>query len=449
MAYKEVDPRFGGWEDVREIAGEYRLMVDLVMNHVSSKSKWFRRFKKWDVRYRDYFLWSDNRMNMPEVFRPRDLPLFTEFETAMGTKYVWTTFSPDQVDLNYKNPEVLLRIIDVFLFYLSQGGEIVRLDAIGYVWKEPHTSCVNLSKTHQIVRLLRAILEYAAPYALIVTEANFPYKDNVSYLGEGHESNMVYKFSLPPLVLDAFARKDTTYIRRISDRTRKDLLFFDFLASQDGIGLSSAREILSKKDFENILRQMESRGGLISYERQNGRRSPYEINITYFDAINDPHWSPDPLAVKRFIASQAIMLCLKGVPGIYIHSLLGSRNYYKGVEKTGRKRQINREKLAEASVREVLSDIHTRQHQVLEGFLRLLNVRRKIPAFDPYGGREVIASDKRLLVIRRRWHTMAVLVVINVSDDTVMLPEYSGKSDIITERPFRGRVDPYGVYFLR
>jgi sucrose phosphorylase len=447
--YKKVDPRFGGWEDVREIAGEYRLMVDLVMNHVSSKSKWFRRFKKGDVRYRDYFLWNDNRMNMPEVFRPRDLPLFTEFETAMGTKYVWTTFSPDQVDLNYKNPEVLLRIIDVFLFYLSQGVEIVRLDAIGYVWKESHTSCVNLSKTHQIVRLLRAILEYAAPYALIVTEANFPYKDNVSYFGEGHESNMVYKFSLPPLVLDAFARKDTTYIRKISDRTRKDLLFFDFLASQDGIGLSSAREILSKKDFDNILRLMESRGGLISYERQNGRRSAYEINITYFDAINDPHWSPDPLAVKRFIASQAIMLCLKGVPGIYIHSLLGSRNYYKGVKKTGKKRQINREKLAEGSVREALLAVHTRQHQVVEGFLQLLNVRKRIPAFDPYGGRKVIASDKRLLVIRRQSHTMEVLVVINVSDDTVMLPEYNGKSDIITERPFRGRVDPYGVYFLR
>ena len=449
MDYKEVDPRFGGWEDVWEIAGEYRLMVDLVMNHVSSKSKWFRRFKGGDVRYRDYFLWSDNRMEMPEVFRPRDLPLFTEFETAMGTKYVWTTFSADQVDLNYKNPEVLLRIIDVFLFYLSQGVEIVRLDAIGYVWKEPHTSCVNLSKTHQIVRLLRGILEYVAPYALILTEANFPYRDNVSYFGEGHEANMVYKFSLPPLVLDAFARKDTTYIREVSNRTREDLLFFDFLASQDGIGLSSAKEILAARDFNNLLRLTETRGGLISNETKNGRKEPYELNITYFDGINDPHWSPDPLAVQRFIASQAIMLALKGVPGIYIHSLLGSRNYYKGIKETGEKRQINREKLAEDGVREALSDIHTRQHQVLEGFLRLLNARRRIAAFDPYGGREVIASDKRLLVIRRRSHAMVVLVVINVSDDTVTLLEYAGKSDMISEAPFRGSVDPYGVYFLQ
>lgn len=447
--YKEVDPRFGTWEDIQRIAGEYRLMVDLVMNHVSSKSKWFLRFLKGDRRYGDYFLWSDNRLTMPEVFRPRDLPLFTKFETAIGTKYVWTTFSSDQIDLNYKNPEVLLRIIDVLLFYLSQGAEIIRLDAIGYIWKEPHTTCVNLSKTHQIVKLLRRVLEYVAPYALILTEANFPYRENVSYFGEGHEANMVYNFSLPPLVIDAFARKDTTYIQKISDRTRDDLLFFDFLASQDGIGLLSAREILSNKDFDSILRLTESHGGLISYERENRTKAPYELNITYFDAINNPNNPTDPLAIKRFIASQAIMLSLKGVPGIYIHSLLGSGNYYKGVQETGENRKINRETLPEDAVDEALSDVHARQHQVLQRFLQLLNVRRQIPAFHPSGAREVIASDKRLLVIVRQFHGKAVWVLINVSEDAVLVPEYSGKSDIITKTPFHGRVDPYSVYFLR
>jgi sucrose phosphorylase len=447
--HKEVDPRFGTWEDVQEIAGEYRLMVDLVMNHVSSKSKWFTRFLQGDRRYRDYFIWSDKKLEMPEVFRPRDLPLSTRFETAIGTKYVWTTFSADQIDLNYKNPEVLLRMLDIFLFYLSQGAEIIRLDAIGYIWKEPHTTCVNLSKTHQIVRLLRRILEYVAPYALLVTEANFPYRDNVSYFGEGHEANMVYNFSLPPLVLDAFARKDTTYLRKISNRTRDDLLFLDFLASQDGIGLLSAREILSKKDFDNILRLTELHGGLISYERENRTKAPYELNITYFDAINNRNNPIDPLAVKRFIASQAIMLSLKGVPGIYIHSLLGSRNYYKGVKETGVNRTINRETLREDALGKALSDVHTRQHQVLERFLQLLNIRREIPAFHPSGSKEVVASEKRLLVIVRRFHGEAVWVLINVSEDTVLVPEYSGKSDIITKTPFHGRADPYSVYFLR
>lgn len=217
--YKEVEPAFGSWEDIGNISRDYRLIVDLVLNHVSSRSEWFRAFLKGDTRYRNYFIWSNKRVKMPEVFRPRDTPLFTEFPTADGKKYLWTTFGPDQIDLNYKTPEVLLRMIDVLLFYLSKGAEVIRLDAIGYVWKEPHTSCVNLSKTHQIVRLFRSVLEYVAPYALILTEANFPYKENISYFGEGHEANMVYKFSLPPLVMDAFARKDTPYIKSVTERT--------------------------------------------------------------------------------------------------------------------------------------------------------------------------------------------------------------------------------------
>lgn len=447
--YKEVDPRFGSWEHIQKIARDYRLMVDLVMNHVSSKSKWFARFLQGDKRYREYFIWTDKPIDMPKVFRPRESPLFTKFDTAIGEKYVWTTFSPDQIDLNFKNPEVLLKIIDVLLFYLSQGVEIIRLDAIGYIWKEPHTSCVNLSKTHQIVKLFRRILEYVAPYALILTEANFPYRDNVSYFGEGHEANMVYNFSLPPLVVDAFARKDTSYIREETNRHRQGLLFFDFLASHDGIGLSSAKGILSKTDFENLLQITEAHSGLISYEVKEGEKVPYELNITYFDAINDPNQERDSLAVRRYIASQAIMLALKGVPGIYIHSLLGSRNYYRGVEDSEIKRMINRERLPWHIIHESLSDVHSLRYQVFASFLQLLNDREQIPSFHPSGTREVLDVDKRLLVVMRQFKDERVYAVINVSDDTIKLPEYRGKSDLITHTSFDGKVAPYGVYFLK
>ena len=447
--YKEVDPRFGTWRDIQQIANNYRLMVDLVMNHVSSKSRWFQGFLRGDKRYRDYFIWSDSEIEMPKVFRPRETPLFSKFETAVGEKYVWTTFSADQIDLNFKNPEVLLKIIDILLFYLSQGVEIIRLDAIGYVWKEPHTSCVNLSKTHQIVKLLRRILEYVAPYALILTEANFPYKDNISYFGEGHEANMVYNFSLPPLVVDAFAREDVSYIREETKGYRHDLLFFDFLASHDGIGLSSGKEILKKADFENLLRITKAHGGLISYEVKDGIKVPYELNISYFDAINNPNQARDPLAVKRFIASQAIMLALKGVPGIYIHSLLGSRNYTRGVEDSGIKRMINRERLSQDVIDSIVSDAHSLRNQVLDSFLQLLNDRKQLPSFHPSGTREVLSKDKRLLTIVRQYKGESICVVINVSDDKLILPEYQGKCDLITNTIFNGKVNPYGVYFLR
>jgi glycosidase len=446
--YKGVDPALGTWEEVRKISREYRLMVDLVLNHVSSGSEWFLGFLKGDRRYRNYFIWSDERIDMPEVFRPRDTPLFTKFHTAYGDKYVWTTFGPDQIDLNYRNPEVLLKIIDVFLFYLFQGVEIIRLDAIGYVWKEPHTPCVNLSKTHQIVRLLRSIMEYVAPYALILTEANFPYKDNIAYFGEKHEANMVYRFSLPPLVVDAFARKDTTYIKKVTNRKRKGLLFFDFLASHDGIGLLAGKEILKKADFDNLLRIAKAHGGLVSYKSLNGDKEPYELNISYFDIINDPRVPNDPQAVKRFMAAQAIMLSLKGVPGIYIHSLLGSRNYYKGMEESGVKRMINREKLAEETVDAALSEPQSLRSRVLRHFWNLLDVRRQIVSFHPAGEREVVDSDKRLLVIRRTFQGKTIHAIINVIDDGVMSPDHRGKFDHLTQTTFSGRVEAYGICFL-
>jgi glycosidase len=448
MNYKEVDPRLGTWEDIRKIAADYRLILDLVLNHVSGRSEWFQKFLRGDRRYRDHFIWSDSEISMPKVFRPRQTPLFTKFETAMGEKYLWTTFGADQIDLNYRNPEVLLRMIDVLLFYLSQGVEVIRLDAVGYIWKEAHTRCVNLSKTHQIVRLFRSILQYVAPYALILAEANFPYKENISYFGEGDEAHMVYQFSLPPLVLDAFARKDASHINELTNRTRQDLIFFDFLASHDGIGLPGARGILDDEELENLHRLTTAHNGLVSYETKDGKKIPYELNITYFDAINDPARPDDPYAVKRFIASQAVMLVLKGVPGIYIHSLLGSRNDHEGAKETGIKRMINRKRLPLDVLEASFADEHSLRHQVVEGFLSLLDARKRIRAFHPSGTRKVLEIDRRLVGIVRKFQGEAVLAIINVSDETILLPEFETRFELTTHTLFNGQVLPYGVYFL-
>ena len=354
--YREVRPDLGTWEDIRKIAREYRLMADLVMNHVSSRSKWFQGFLQGDERYSDYFLSFDKPVDLPKVFRPRMHPLLTGFDTAMGKRYVWTTFSEDQIDLNFHNPKVTLEILDVLLFYLSQGIEIIRLDAIGYVWKDSDTSCVNLPKTHDMVQLLRTVVECDAPYAIIVSEVNFPYKDNVSYLEARHEANMTYHFSLPPIVIDAFANRDTTFLQKETRRIRQDLVFFNFLASHDGIGLLSAKEILPPSRFHKMLQMTSDHGGLISYKTTPDGKSPYEMNISFYDAINDPSHPDQEIDVKRFLAANAAMLVDKGVPGIYIHSLLGSRNYLEGVRASGMSRMINREKLSEEDILRDLSN---------------------------------------------------------------------------------------------
>jgi len=450
MDYKAVDPRLGSWEDIIRLSSRYRLMVDFVMNHVSSKSAWFEGFLRGDERFRDYFIASDEDRDMSEVFRPRDLPLFTRFDTTLGPKYVWTTFSPDEIDLNYKNPQVLLEAVDTLLFYLTKGAEIVRLDAIGYVWKEPHTSCVNLPQTHQIVRLLRGVLDYAAPYAAILTEANFPDKDNLSYLGKGHQADMVYNFSLPPLVIDAFARGDMTSIMEETNNTPQDLLFFDFLASHDGIGLLSAKANLKEADFLNLIQLTKDHEGLISYKATEKGRAPYELNISYFDAICDPRGPGGPAAAKKFMASQAVMLFLKGIPGIYIHSLLGSRNDHRAVEETGINRMINRGRIREEALEKVLSDPDSIRSRVLNEFLYLLRERKEIPAFHPESEREVIDFvDRRVLIIERRLQEETIYALINVTDETVSLAEYKGKFDLLSKGPFKGRIGPYGIYLLR
>ncbi len=446
--YKEVAPEFGDWHHIHKISEDYHLMVDLVLNHVSSESRWFQKFLQGDRRYRHYFIWYDNDVSMPEVFRPRETPLLTKFETAWGVKYVWTTFSADQIDLNYRNPEVLMRMIDVLLFYLSQGVEIIRLDAVGYVWKEAHTSCVNLSKTHQIVKLFRHILRYVAPYAMMLAEANFPYKDNIAYFGEGDEAHMVYQFSLPPLVIDAFARKDASRVNRLNEVTRGDLLFFDFLASHDGIGVLGAQGFLSEEEIDNLVKLTLDHGGLVSYRVKDGQKKPYELNITYFDAINDPNQPDDPLTVKRFIASQAVMLSLRGVPGIYIHSLLGSRNYYEGVKKTGVNRMINREKLYLPKLEAELRDKGSLRYQVLESYLKLLDSRKAVRSFHPGSKRTVVKLDNRLMAVERRYRGQEVLAIVNVSDEEIPLPHYEMRFDLIDRSFFHGRVEPYGVYAL-
>jgi glycosidase len=208
-------------------------------------------------------------------------------------------------------------------------------------------------------------------------------------------------------------------------------------------------EILKKEDFENLLQVTKAHGGLISSKASEGSKAPYELNISYFDAINDPNMPFDSLAIKRFMASQAVMLALKGIPGIYIHSLLGSRNYHEGVKETGVKRMINREKLSEERIDADLSNIYSRPHQVFKGFLHFLKARERIPAFHPSSVRRVVGCDKRLLVIERRYGNDIVRAVINVSGDKVPLPQYEGKTNAISRKVFHGEVEPYGVYFLR
>jgi glucosylglycerate phosphorylase len=395
--YREVDARYGSWEDIQLLGQNFKLMFDAVINHVSVRNHWFRSMLAGEERYRDYFILPAAGDDLSQVVRPRALPLLTGFKTETGVVKVWTTFSADQVDLNYASPDVLLEILDVLLFYVSQGADFIRLDAIAYLWKEPGSTCINLPQTHAIIQLFRAVLDQVAPHVMLVTETNVPHADNISYFGDGkNEAHMVYNFSLPPLVLHAF---QTGSAETLSGWARGlDLpdgaTFYNFLASHDGIGLNPLRGILPEEQIDAIVEQVRSNGGLVSMkDMADGSQRPYELNINYFDALSNPYAAePVETQVDRFITAHAILLAMRGVPAIYFHSLAGSRSWREGAQASGHNRTINRRKLEREELEDLLADPETLPARVFQRLAQLLRIRREHPAFHPYGKQEVAAA---------------------------------------------------------
>lgn len=428
--FSAVAPEYGTWDDILRLGGEFDLMFDAVFNHMSAESGWFRRFLAGDPAFRDFFVTVEDEPDLSQVIRPRALPLLTEFTGAGGRQRVWTTFSADQVDLNFKNPAVLMAVVEALLFYVRQGARFIRLDAIAFLWKEPGTTCLHLPSTHRIIQLMRAVLDEVAPATLLITETNVPHRDNVSYFGDGtNEAQLVYNFALPPLVLHSLQTGDATKLtgwaqslRLPSDR----VTFFNFLASHDGIGLNPARGILGDEEIAALVRRTEARGGFISCKNlPDGSQAPYEMNINYLDALSDPAAAESPeTAARRFLTAQAIMLCLQGVPGIYFHSLFGSRGDRPGAEASGIKRRINREKLDRARLEGELAEPASLRHHIFAGLRALLLLRRGHPAFAPAGRQTVLDLDPRVFAVRRESTDGSdrMLCLHNVSAEAVTVP---------------------------
>ncbi|MEA3376007.1 MAG: alpha-amylase family glycosyl hydrolase [Chloroflexota bacterium] len=398
--YTTVNPDWGMWADIERLGCHFRLMFDAVINHISAQSEWFQGFLEGDPRFEDYFITVEPGTDLSQVVRPRARPLLTPVQTLQGEELVWTTFSADQIDLDYANPDVLLDVIDVLLFYVEKGAEVIRLDAVAYLWKKIGTSCIHLDEAHRVVKLLRAIFDIVAPGVILITEANVPHEENVSYFGDGYdEAQMVYQFPLPPLVLHAFHTGDATrlseWVAALSTPS-ESTAFFNFLASHDGIGVRPVEGILTPSEIQALVDRTKKHGGYVSYKTDaDGNKIVYELNISYFDALSYPEGGqPLYLQVRRFLASQAIMLSLAGVPGIYAHSLFGSRSYHQGVEETGRYRSINREKFRRSELEEALADPSSLRHQVFYPYLDLIRSRAAHRAFHPNGRQRVLLADE-------------------------------------------------------
>ena len=410
--FRTVDPKLGSWQDIEEIGDSYQLMFDAVCNHISSQSIAFQEMLNGNPDYKDIAtVYRSPEELTPKqrqiVVRPRTSDLLTKFQAIDGIVWVWTTFSADQIDLNYRNPKVLLWVIETLLLYVRRGADLIRLDAVTYLWEIPGTSCANLEQTHETIKLFRDIFNVVAPEIALITETNIPHEQNISYFGNGQdEAQMVYNFALPPLVLHTFYRQDSTALSLWAKELEfpsATTTYLNILDTHDGIGLMGVKNILASEDIQFLISQAREHGAFVSYRTgANGADEPYEINTTWFSALNLDSSNEDiNLQIKRFVASRSIALVLKGVPGIYLHGLIGSTNDVDAVLRTKSKRDINRQIIDASKLDEELNLPNSKLSRLTHYLSRILEIRVRQKAFHPNGEQQILSLSPECFVVLR------------------------------------------------
>ncbi|NDR59574.1 sugar phosphorylase [Aliiruegeria sabulilitoris] len=429
--YRAVNSALGSWSDITRIAEEFKLMSDLVLNHVSSFSTWFQEYRQGHPPFDKFFFEASPDDDLSEVVRPRTSPLLRKVDTAMGERYVWCTFSHDQVDLDFTNPEVLLEFLRVMRLHIDNGVRIIRLDAVAFIWKQIGTNCIHLPQTHAIVRLMRLLIDYADERVVLLTETNVPNTENLSYFGNMNEAHAIYNFSLPPLILHALLNGTARELNRwqmAMPPAQMGCAYLNFTASHDGIGMRPVEGLLSPEETDEIVDAVRSFGGLVSMRSMSdGTQKPYELNITWFDAMKGTTKGEDEWQLERFLCSQTIVMALEGLPAFYIHALLGTPNDREGVEKTGVNRAINRHRWDYDELREKLADSESTQSRVLEAMKQRIGIRVKQKAFHPNATQFTLHLGEELFGFWRQSldRAQSMFAIHNMTDQEIRMPVHS------------------------
>ena len=385
--YYKIDEKFGNWKDLNLISKNKNIMIDIVLNHASKSSKWFANFLKGSGQGHDFFKVVKDWNGIAQIERPRSSKLFQKIRTDDGVKKVWCTFSHDQIDLDFSNPDVLLEFLKIIKFYIKKNIKIFRLDAVAFLWKKQNTSCINLQETHYIIKLIRFVSTLIDKNTIIITETNIPSKENLSYFGNNDEAHWIYNFTLSPLILFTLLGGNCSQLRKWSmtmPPAQEGNAYFNFLASHDGIGLRPVEGKLDSTELYKLIDKMRESGGRISYKTsQWGEEIPYEINITYLDSLKSTFDGDESFQIKRFICAHTIMLAMEGIPAIYIHSFLGTENDYNAIAAGGENRSINRFIWNKKDIYKILEDKNSNNFYIMSKLNNLLKIRSKQPAFHP------------------------------------------------------------------
>ena len=402
----KIEKKIGSWSDIKGISKFNHVMADVVINHSSARGLWFKNFLKKKRPGKDYFFTVNSKFDISKVVRPRDHKLLKKIDIFERSNYLWRTFSADQIDLNFKNPSVLLRFIKIMVHLINNGVTIFRLDAIAYLWKKDGTKCINLKQTHEIVKLLRLITNLLNIQTIIITETNLPEKENLSYFGNNDEANWIYNFSLPPLLIHAFLFENSSYLNKWSrglPSTRLGNSYLNFIASHDGIGLRPTEGILNKQSLKIFIKRLKKNGSKFSYRKvQNESKKIYEANITVFDALKKSDYDPmGKFFFERYVAAHAIMISFEGIPAIYFNSLFGKSNDEAKYIITGNNRDINRYKWNLKNIKKKLSNKNSKQSIFYQNLVRLLYIKKRQKAFHPNAKRLNVNLGNKIFCYKR------------------------------------------------
>ena len=466
-SHESLEEKYGNWEDLKRLSNEHILMADLVLNHVSSSHPWVQQFIRSEEPGLSNVFAPPQEMDWNDVVRPRSSSLFSQINTSDGPRYVWTTFGPDQIDLNWQNPKMVLEFLNLLIRYVSNGIKWLRLDAVGFIWKEEGTTCLHLPKAHLIVKTLKIQLTHLLSDGVLITETNVPQKENLSYLMPEDEAHMAYNFPLPPLLLEAVITSRADILNQWTSNWPElplNTTMFNFTASHDGVGLRALEGLMKDQRLKELLINCEKRGGLISHRRlSNGEDRPYELNISWWSAMEDSSRDTKRFQYHRFILTQLFVMALKGVPAFYLPALLASENDIKNFSMTGQRRDLNREKFKYEELFLTLKNNDSNASRNIKCLSRAMEVRASLEAFHPSSEMQCLTKDRSdLVVIKRAVDEKIILAIHNFTEnklnylvnDKEIINEFSDSTklkDHLTGKSYSNLsvvLDPFQVIWL-
>ncbi|MEZ4873423.1 MAG: alpha-amylase family glycosyl hydrolase [Bdellovibrionales bacterium] len=419
--FESVCPQLGTWADIENFEGN--LMFDAVVNHTSCQHKWFKGFAQGLDEFKDYYIsfeHNDNRLeDYKNVTRPRSTPLFTSYNIEGRDQLVWTTFSNDQVDLNFRNHKILEEWISLIALYVKEGAKFLRIDATPFLWKKPNTTCANLNETHIIVKVFRAFLDLYSPDTCLITESNVPHMENIAYFGNGtDEAQIVYNFSLAPLILHGGFYQNAGILKKWAfnfSHHPQNQVFLNFTSTHDGIGMRPLEGLVDDIDVVAMCEHAQLTGGAVTTRTVGGEEKPYEINSTWMSFVFDERLPPEESA-NRFVGQHLIALCFPGVPAIYFHNMFGAFNDGDTFIATQHRRDLNRKRYKKDEFIQLTQE-HPFHKMVFEKMSLLLRLRRERSYLSPSAAFSLLETPDEVFAFSRVAENIKGNFYINFSKD--------------------------------